>query len=600
MSKNKSIIIIFFIFILTLLLISLQDREKSLTVHFDSNGGSSCSSVVFVEGQEFIFPEEPTRKNFVFEGWYLDNNTFNQKFDTNYLISLDLNKSMKIKVYAKWSFCAEINFVTNGGSEILDYDYSNQTLPQPTKTNYTFAGWYLDNYTFNKKFDFNGNFEVINNKIVLYAKWNIISGINYKTIYYKSTNNEYEQQFLCKYDLLDEINSLHLYKPEIIGLEFQGWYLDDDYISKLENIVNFNDFDSNIIYIYGKFLQKEVESLKLFGQIKDKYNYGEEVDFNDAYVKISYVNKSYEDEFVLLSLNNTSGFTSVDENNGYDLINITQYNDYTFKSYIVFEINEKQLLIPYYVYSDLKEFSINQENLMFVHGDSWDLSKKEIYASWIDNAGNNGVTKLENKYKDYQSTGINKTENNYLLINFKTSNYGNFEAYLRFRFRVIKINYSVTPISPIKAVVAENEKIFLNSDESLLYKTLKVYFSQNEDDFVLWGYFKSNDIIKDINTTKSGWQVANVLYNGQDIEVDYFVINVFDIYKCSIQYMDSVPKDYVIESGVSIQFYLEDYSFSDVVLIDDFITLIDTSSTGKKVAEFTYKNCKFMLEYDVV
>ncbi|TQS83029.1 hypothetical protein A3207_03560 [Candidatus Methanomassiliicoccus intestinalis] len=67
-----------------------------------------------------------------------------------------------------------ITFNSNGGSEVsaVTQDYNTPvTKPDnPTKTGYTFAGWYKDNNTFHEKWDFNTD-KVPAENITLYARW---------------------------------------------------------------------------------------------------------------------------------------------------------------------------------------------------------------------------------------------------------------------------------------------------------------------------------------------------------------------------------------------------------------------------------------------
>lgn len=65
-----------------------------------------------------------------------------------------------------------ITFNTNGGNnienQIVAYNSKATKPSDPTKENYTFMGWFTDNETFLKEFDFNTE---ITNNITLYAKW---------------------------------------------------------------------------------------------------------------------------------------------------------------------------------------------------------------------------------------------------------------------------------------------------------------------------------------------------------------------------------------------------------------------------------------------
>lgn len=70
-------------------------KEHSI-ISFDSNGGTAVSSISAPIGTVFELPQNPTKEGFVFDGWYYDNNTFENKFESTIVPSED------IVLYAKW------------------------------------------------------------------------------------------------------------------------------------------------------------------------------------------------------------------------------------------------------------------------------------------------------------------------------------------------------------------------------------------------------------------------------------------------------------------------------------------------------------------
>ena len=83
----------------------------------------------------------------------------------------------------------KVEFNTQGGSPVPPDQYIEigglaVEPPPPAKEGYTFGGWYKDNDCSNgQEWDF-GNHTVTQN-IILYAKWNVKSGIPYKVEHYK-------------------------------------------------------------------------------------------------------------------------------------------------------------------------------------------------------------------------------------------------------------------------------------------------------------------------------------------------------------------------------------------------------------------------------
>jgi len=131
-------------------------------VTFDTDGGSKISSIEIEVGEKLAKPTDPTKEGYLFVEWLLDNNSFN--FD-NEIVS-------DIKLRASWKKLDEdsvtVIFDSNGGSSIATKTVKKgekiSNPGNPTRTGYTFNGWYLNN----KKFDFNTS---IDTNITLKANW---------------------------------------------------------------------------------------------------------------------------------------------------------------------------------------------------------------------------------------------------------------------------------------------------------------------------------------------------------------------------------------------------------------------------------------------
>ena len=66
------------------------------TVRFNAKGGSAVESQYIIPGGKVKEPEDPTKKDFVFGGWYLES-----KFETEY--DFDLAVTSDLILYAKWT-----------------------------------------------------------------------------------------------------------------------------------------------------------------------------------------------------------------------------------------------------------------------------------------------------------------------------------------------------------------------------------------------------------------------------------------------------------------------------------------------------------------
>ncbi len=132
---------------------------ESCTIVFDSAGGSSVEAEIIKKGTTAVKPEDPTRDNDVFEGWYQDDNKFD--FDT----AIDKNITLK----AHWTTAYKVTFDSAGGSKV-DYQIvkagEKATAPaSPIREGNIFKHWIKDDSIF--EFDT----ETINSDITLKAVW---------------------------------------------------------------------------------------------------------------------------------------------------------------------------------------------------------------------------------------------------------------------------------------------------------------------------------------------------------------------------------------------------------------------------------------------
>lgn len=139
---------------------------NTYTVSFDSKGGSAVDSQTVSYGEKVTRPDDPTKTGYTFDNWYEGSNEFN--FDT-YTVTND------VTLYAKWNINTyTVTFNSNGGSAVdsLTVEHGNAiTAPAaPTKSGYTFAGWFTDE-ALTTAYDFA---TPVTGNVELYAKWNVI------------------------------------------------------------------------------------------------------------------------------------------------------------------------------------------------------------------------------------------------------------------------------------------------------------------------------------------------------------------------------------------------------------------------------------------
>ena len=113
---------------------------NSYTVTFNSNGGSAVSNITQNYGTSITKPTDPTRTGYTFGGWYNEASLTNP-------VTWPFNISSNLTFYAKWNINSyTVTFNSNGGSAVTaitqNYGTSITKPTDPTRTGYTFGGWY--------------------------------------------------------------------------------------------------------------------------------------------------------------------------------------------------------------------------------------------------------------------------------------------------------------------------------------------------------------------------------------------------------------------------------------------------------------------------
>ena len=198
------------------------------TVTFDSYGGTPVPPKQEVEyGLTATKPDEPTLKGHTFAFWYLgedEQNATAYNFDTPVTENITLTAKWNINKYT-------VTFDTDGGTPVppnqeVEYGLTAvEPTSAPTKTGYTFDGWYLGN----EKYGFS---DAVEQDITLKAKWEPKQVVN--VVIYRNGNFEtpYKTVALDKQSKgtvinLGKLNISDYYTPNATGkYKFYGWYND--------------------------------------------------------------------------------------------------------------------------------------------------------------------------------------------------------------------------------------------------------------------------------------------------------------------------------------------------------------------------------------
>lgn len=146
------------------------------TLNFNTKEGTSISPIKYTITSSPSFPESPTKKGYTFVSWHLKEDTSDEGLSS--IPFLEGSKDeMTITVYAKWVLEKySINYELNGGNKpddgVIDsYTIESATfnLPEPTKKDNVFKGWYS-----NKDFLGDKTEKIVSGSTgnkTFYAKW---------------------------------------------------------------------------------------------------------------------------------------------------------------------------------------------------------------------------------------------------------------------------------------------------------------------------------------------------------------------------------------------------------------------------------------------
>ena len=190
---------------------------KSYTVTFNANGGSPSTSSRSVT-YDLTYGEmpTPTRTGYTFNGWY-----------TSASGGTQITASTKVSIvetqilYAQWSVNKyNVQFDANGGVVTLSslsvtYNSTYGSLPTPTRTGYTFKGWYTAT---------SGGTQVtsttkvqITAEQILYARW----AANTYTVTFNASSGSVD---IASKSVTYDSAYGDLPTPTRTGYTFKGWY----------------------------------------------------------------------------------------------------------------------------------------------------------------------------------------------------------------------------------------------------------------------------------------------------------------------------------------------------------------------------------------
>ena len=185
---------------------------NSYTVSFDSQGGSAVGNESINYNGKVLKPADPTMTGYSFGGWFREASCTNVWDFNNDVVTAATT------LYAKWNQNGySVTFNSNGGTNVPSANVtSGNTVTKPddpTKTGYSFGGWYKDAGCTNP-WDFDN--DVVTAATTLYAKWTI----NSYFIIFNAQGGSFVENEIIDYGA----NIIKPDDPTMTGFSFKGWY----------------------------------------------------------------------------------------------------------------------------------------------------------------------------------------------------------------------------------------------------------------------------------------------------------------------------------------------------------------------------------------
>jgi uncharacterized repeat protein (TIGR02543 family) len=208
------------------------------TITFDTNEGSLVSPITQNFDSVVSQPTAPAKALYTFAGWFSD-----EALTATYIFTK--MPAADITLYAKWTLNQyTITFDSKGGSSVSgltqDYDSSVSAPSNPTKSGYTFAGWFSDEgllstYTFNK---------MPGENITLYAKWTL----NTYTINFTLNGGTLGANQITSYTIVDQ--PVSLVPATLAGHVFKGFYRESSFQTLISSV---NTSEAANLTVYALF-----------------------------------------------------------------------------------------------------------------------------------------------------------------------------------------------------------------------------------------------------------------------------------------------------------------------------------------------------------
>lgn len=227
-------------------LLQLKFAIADYRVDFDACGGTVNQSPFTVRYRD-VYPEmkDATRTGYTFNGWFTESEGGVQINEGD---SVTEELAHNQTLYAHWTpITYTVSFNANGGSvkptsKNVTYANSYGTLPTPTRTGYTFDGWYTSasgGSTITSSAIF-----MATSDLTLYAHWTPLT----YTVSFNANGGLVEEP--TSKEVTYDASYGTLPTPTRIGYSFDGWYTDIEEGSKVTSSTKFTATSNQTLYAY--------------------------------------------------------------------------------------------------------------------------------------------------------------------------------------------------------------------------------------------------------------------------------------------------------------------------------------------------------------
>ncbi|GAA3879144.1 hypothetical protein GCM10022381_21840 [Leifsonia kafniensis] len=180
------------------------------TVRFDSQGGSTVAAVSVDNGTVIKAPKAPTRTGYTFAGWYTKA-TGGSAWNFTNTVKAD------VTLYAHWTVQKRtVTFSSQGGSTVAavstNYNTAIKAPKSPTRTGYTFKGWYTK-ATGGTKWNFTAK---VTSNATAYAHWTVQK----RTVTFNAQGGSKVAAVSTNYNTVIKAPK----SPTRTGYTFAGWF----------------------------------------------------------------------------------------------------------------------------------------------------------------------------------------------------------------------------------------------------------------------------------------------------------------------------------------------------------------------------------------